>query len=130
MIKEKKEIKPVKEIETIKKDEIVKEVKPIKEIKVVEKSISEEIKNSFSHGLYLGYKIVEDNRVGELRLPKDVIEFLAKHVDWSNVDKHFKDVEIVPDKFYVCFKCGYKRPKIKGIQAGMFLCPKCNKALH
>lgn len=104
--------------------------KKILKKETIESEVAKEIKKSKSYGLYLGYRIVEDNGVNELRLPKDVIEFLAKFADWSKVDEHFENAEIIPDKFYVCFKDGFKRPAIKGTQASMFLCPRCHKPLH
>lgn len=121
---------PLGNIESPESMEIKKKTKKIKESKTIEKTVPEEIKETLSHGLYLGYRIVEDNGVNELRLPKDVIDFLANYADWSGIDKKFKTAEIVPDKFYVCYKDGYKRPKIKGTRASMFLCPRCHKPLH
>ena len=51
-------------------------------------------------GLYFGYKIVEDNNVKELRIPKQVIDLLrnaTKGFDYSKED-------IIPNKYYICMK--------------------------
>lgn len=105
------------------------EVVEVKEKPKIEEKMSDVIKEQGTFGMYLGYKIVEDNGIDELRLPKDVIGFLANFADWSKIDKKFLNAELVPNKFYVCFKCGFKRQKIKGTQSSMFLCPKCHKPL-
>jgi len=98
--------------------------------KETEKKVIEESKKEDGiNNMYLGHRIIEDNNVKELRLPKDVIDFLGKYANWNEISKELEKKEIVPGKFYICFKCGWKRPKIKNTQASMFICPKCHKIL-
>ena len=79
-------------------------------------------------GLYFGYKIVEDNNVKELRLPKQVIELLRNATQGFDYSKE----DIIPGRYWVCTKDGFKMNAIKGKRADMFYCPKkgCGKQLH
>ena len=104
-------------------DKIKEELKE----KVKEKQEPKEEKKSVPiTGLYFGYKIVEDNNVKELRIPKQVIELLrnaTKGFDYSQED-------VIQGKYFICTKDGFKMNAIRGKLASMFFCPRCGKELH
>lgn len=99
-----------------------------KEQEELKKKEEKEKKPTPMTGLYFGYKIVEDNNVKELRLPNAVIKLLRTATQGFDYSKE----DIIPGKYWVCTKDGFKMNAIKGKTAGMFYCPKkgCGKQLH
>jgi len=103
---------------------------PTEKTEIIESTAEEaEAFETADSGMYLGYKVIEDNTVKELRLPKDVIDFLVNFANWETMQKRLGKLEEIPGKYYICTKDGFKRPKIKGTQARMFVCPRCGKPL-
>jgi len=101
-------------------DKIKEEQEEIKEKKEQEK------KPIPITGLYFGYKIVEDENVKELRLPKQVIDLLRNATQGFDYSKE----DIIPGRHFVCTRCGFKMNAIRGKLASMFFCPREGRELH
>ena len=89
--------------------------------------MTKEINKQGKIGDFLGYKIIKDNRVKEIRMPQKVIDNLAETIEPESDEPEKQEETTVPTRVIVCTTCGFKEPLKKDQNASTSVCKQCGR---